>query len=115
MAIRIRSWVTPLRAITTGFAAILILVALAVALRRRLEARRRLNLAMLSYLIVALTGLYVIGRSATLDILTGNPGYRYFWVQRLCLLLLLFLLIEPLFEALRGRKVHAALEFMDDV
>jgi hypothetical protein len=84
--------------------AIVVLLALAFVLRQRIDRGRLLSLGVLSYLIVALTGLYVIGRSATLDILTGNPGYRYFWVQRLCFLLLIFLLIEPLLSVFEGRR-----------
>jgi hypothetical protein len=81
-----------------------LLVVAVIALRRRLDGGRLLNISILSYLIVALTALYVIGRSATLDILTGNPGYRYFWVQRLCLIVLIFLLVEPLLSVFEGRR-----------
>ncbi len=84
------------------------LAAVAIALRRRLGARRLWHLAVLAYLIVALTALYVIGRSGDLSILTGNPGYRYFWVQRLCFILLIFVLVEPLLKAWAGRPARAA-------
>ncbi len=89
-----------------GAAIALILVALVVLWRRRFEAPRLANLAILAYLIVALTLLYVIGRSGDLSILTGNPGYRYFWVQRLCLIVTIFVVAEPFVRGWSGRQLR---------
>lgn len=88
-------------------AVVLALAALVTLCRRRVDAGHAQVLAILSYLIVALTALYVFGRSASLDVLTGHPGYRYFWVQRLCFIVLLFVLADAVLAGRRGVRAKA--------
>lgn len=67
-------------------AAVLVLavvVAIAVRHRRCLDRARVGVLLILAYLVLAFTGLYVLGRSPGLEILQAGAAFRYFWVQRL--------------------------------
>ena len=88
----------------TGAAVLLGVLVASGLLWRRLDPVRRWSVLGLLYLIVALTALYVVGRSGSLDVLTGNPGYRYFWVQRMCLLLVLAILAGTVLSAGSWRR-----------
>lgn len=72
-------------ALIPATAALLLLAAGALTwrYRRRLSSHQRFALAVLVYLSLAFTALYVVGRSPTLDILGAGRAFRYFWVQRL--------------------------------
>lgn len=66
--------------------AVAVLVAIALSIvrwRDRLGNEGLQLLAALGWLIVAFTGLYVLGRSPELQILETGASFRYFWVQRL--------------------------------
>ena len=89
-----------------------VLVAVLVLYRRRLSSRPGLGLTVLAYSIVAFTALYVVGRSADLEILARHAGHRYFWVQRLCFLVLLLVVVDLVLAAKPGRLGRAALTVM---
>ena len=97
------------RVLAAAALALAAVAALAIIFRRRFERRHLTRLAILGYLIVALTALYVVGREGTLQILTGNPAYRYFWVQRLCFIVALFVVADAVSGGGGRRPARAAL------
>lgn len=72
------------------------LAVLSLYRRRRFDPWHRSLAAVLVYLVLVLTALFVIGRSPGEGILAGNRAFRYFWVQRLVFLLLAAFLAERL-------------------
>lgn len=57
------------------------------------------TLAWLAWLVIAFTGLYVISRAPTAEILEGGAAMRYFWVQRLLFAAGLVLLVHSAYTA----------------
>jgi hypothetical protein len=92
--------------------AILVLVGIGILVvrhRRRLGEDRLVLLGSLGWLILAFTGLYVVGRSPELRILEAGAAFRYFWDQRLLFAAGLAVLAGGLRQAWSGRVPPALL------
>lgn len=68
------------------------LAVLVVRYRQRLDGRQKLLAAVLVYLIVSLSVLYLLGRTPGESVVSSPGSQRYWWVQRILFMVLLIFL-----------------------